>query len=157
MTRLDRMDVVGRSVQRSYRREYSVATGVGEWVDYFLVLDTGRLIQLVPYGLRAVEGIPPGAAPCQSGEVAKYMHALIVAVLTDECSHHPASEDPLLRSPPYDDVVILFDNGAWIANRITCNGESVMAVEGLAELVPLSERWFDYWSRDCVDVARIGM
>lgn len=123
--------------------------------DFFLVLDNKLVIHLMPYGLRIVAQVPSSANLERNKDVKRCLKRKITSVITDSSFYHPACDDDDLRNPPYDDVYIILDHAIWMANRFFENGENSLTVESSIELYNLSEHYFDYWTRDEINLKKV--
>jgi hypothetical protein len=151
MRALDQSEIVGKRVTEVLGIEEQLTAG-GAYTAFYLVLDTGTTIQLLPFGLRVEQQTPPSAVPHPSEEARFCVGRQITAVITDSREYRPAHEDRSLENPPYDDVYLILDRKMWVANRFFLNPENALSIDGRDELVQLSNDYFDYWTRERVDL-----
>lgn len=151
MSALKQSEVVGTTVTEVLCTDQELAAG-GVVTAFYLVLDTGTPIQLLPFGLRVEDRTPQSAVADRSREARLCVGRQITAVITDSREHRPAHVDRSLENPPYDDAYLVLDRQIWVANRFFENAENSLTVDGKDELLQLSEEYYDYWTRERVDL-----
>lgn len=151
MSSLKQSEVVGTTVTDVLCTDQELAAG-GVVRAFYLVLDTGTPIQLLPFGLRVEDRMPQVAVADRSREARLCVGRQITAVITDSRQYRPAHVDRSLENPPYDDVYLVLDCQIWVANRFFENGENSLTVDGKDELLQLSDEYYDYWTRERVDL-----
>ncbi len=151
MSALKQSEVVGTTVTEVLCTDHELAAG-GVVRAFYLVLDTGTPIQLLPFGLRVEDRTPQSAVADRSREARLCVGRQITAVITDSREYRPAHVDRSLENPPYDDAYLVLDRQIWVANRFFKNAENSLTVDGRDELVQLSDDYFDYWTRERIDL-----
>lgn len=154
MSALKECEVVGTTVMEVLCTDQELATG-GVVRAYYLVLDTGIPIQLLPFGLRVEAQMPQSAVADMSREARLCVGRQITATITDSRAYHPAHMDKSLANPPYDDAYVVLDRQIWVANRFFANAENSLTVDGKDELLQFSDAYYDYWTRERVDLKLI--
>lgn len=156
MSALKQSEVVGTTVTEVMCTDQKLAAG-GVVRAFYLVLDTGRSMQLLPFGLRVQDQMPRLAVAERSREARLCVGRQITAVITDSREYRPAHVDRSLENPPYDDAYLVLDRQIWVANRFFENGENSLTADGKDELLPLSDEYYDYWTRERVDLEGVFM
>lgn len=151
MSALKQSEVVGKTVTEVLCTDQELAAG-GVVRAFYLVLDTGTPIQLLPFGLRVEDRTPQSAVADRSREARLCVGRQITAVMTDSRHYPPAHVDRRLENPPYDDVYLVLDRHIWVANRFFENAENSLTVDGRDELLQLSDEYYDYWTRERIDL-----
>lgn len=151
MEALLKSDVIGKKIVDVTYREQRV-TNSGIVRDYFFVLDSNFLFQLLQFGLRFICEIPVNINKDRSRDTIRYLYKKITAVITDSHFYPPASADKSLSNPPYDDVYIILDNVLCIANRFFENMENAVVILEKQELLEFGYRYFDYWTQEEVQI-----
>lgn len=146
MVRLDKNDIVGKCISLVFTCEKNLSDGFPV-TEIYLLLDTGLILQLLPYGVRPLLHMPDRVKEDKSTAINNVIRAKITNVVTDDNYYHDAINDKTLSDPPYDDVYVILDNGRWIANRFFENGENALITEENEELSKLSDKYYDYWNR----------
>lgn len=154
MIALKQSEVVGTTVTEVLYTDHELADG-GVVRAFYLVLDTGTSIQLLPFGLSVEDRIPQFAVTDRSREARLCVGRQITAAITDSREYRPAHVDRSLENPPYDDVYLVLDRQIWVANRFFENIENSLTVDGKDELLQLSDEYYDYWTRERVDLKEL--
>ena len=154
MPKLKKDQVINRSLADVLSSEQRLPNDIPV-KKFFLVLDNGLVIYLMPYGLNIIKIVPSNANWERNEDVKRCLNRKIISVITDSCFYPPASDDADLRNPPYDDVYVILDHDLWIANRFFENGENSLTIESSNELYNLSEQYFDYWTRDKINLENV--
>lgn len=151
MRALKQSEVVGKTVTEVLCTAQKLAAG-GVVRTFYLVLDTGTPIQLLPFGLRVERQTPQSAVADLSHEARLCVGRQITAVITDSRHYPQAHVDSRVQNPPYDDVYLVLDRQIWVANRFFENAENSLTADGKDELLKLSDEYYDYWTRERVDL-----
>lgn len=154
MRSLKQSEVVGTTVTEVLCTDQKLAAG-GFVRAFYLVLDSGTPIQLLPFGLRVEDRMPQLAVTDRSREARLCVGRQITAVITDSRKYRSAHVDRSLENPPYDDAYLVLDRQIWVANRFFENGENSLTVDGKDELLQLSDEYYDYWTRERVELGRL--
>ena len=152
MKKLIKKSVLGQRITEiTYTEQSLLSFGIVK--NYFLLLESKLIIQLLPFGLRAINDRPQQTILDQSNEAQQCLNKIITAVVTDTCFYSPASIDELLQNPPYDDVCLILNKAFWMANRFFINTENSLTIDNKEELQQISKHYFDYWTREevCLD------